>query len=411
MTRYVASAGARNGRDFAVRAASFTGSPIDDSTSLLQSQTHDIVRLAMGSPASEAIPSEVFASMLGTALPGDRTGAYDYGPTEGEAGLRELLIEFLEGHDGVALAGERLLITSGGMQGLDLACKLFVDPGDLVAVESPTYTNGTGVIAGYGGEVLEVPTDEDGLNVEALRELASGREPKMIYVIPNFQNPSGVTLSLERREQLVELARSWGSVILEDDPYRQLRFEGDPLPSLEEMAAGAVRVVSVHTFSKILAPGLRVGWVTADADVVRRMVAAKQTLDTCTNVPMQRLVAGFMAAGRLDEHIVELRSEYHARKRDMQRALRTHFGDLEAHWTDPDGGFFLWLTLPEPVDCQALFPVALREGVAFIPGSAFSVSKRFTNALRLAFSATRGERTELGIMRLRAALDRYLKEL
>jgi 2-aminoadipate transaminase len=365
----------------------------------------------MGSPASEAIPSEVFASMLGTALPGDRTGAYDYGPTEGEAGLRELLIEFLEGHDGVAPAGERLLITSGGMQGLDLACKLFVDPGDLVAVESPTYTNGTGVIAGYGGEVLEVPTDEDGLNVEALRELASGREPKMIYVIPNFQNPSGVTLSLERREQLVELARSWGSVILEDDPYRQLRFEGDPLPSLEEMAAGAVRVVSVHTFSKILAPGLRVGWVTADADVVRRMVAAKQTLDTCTNVPMQRLVAGFMAAGRLDEHIVELRSEYHARKRDMQRALRTHFGDLEAHWTDPDGGFFLWLTLPEPVDCQALFPVALREGVAFIPGSAFSVSKRFTNALRLAFSATRGERTELGIMRLRAALDRYLKEL
>jgi 2-aminoadipate transaminase len=411
MTGRAVPSGVHAKRDFAARAASFTGSPIDDSTSLLQSQRHDIVRFAMGSPAPEAIPAEIFAATLATVLPGGRSDAYGYGPTEGEAGLRKALIEFLDGQDEVAPPGERLLITSGGMQGLDLTCKLFVDPGDVVAVESPTYTNGTGVISGYGGQVLEVPTDEDGMSVEALRELGAAQPPKLLYVIPNFQNPSGVTMSLERREQLVELAEAWGTVILEDDPYRQLRFEGEPLPSLEELAAGAVRVVGVHTFSKILAPGLRVGWVSADPEVIRWMVAAKQTLDTCTNVPMQRLVAGFMEQGLLDRHIAGLRADYHHRKEEMRRALAAHFGDIGAHWTDPGGGFFLWLTLPEAVDCQTLFPMALEQGVAFIPGAAFSVSGKFTNALRLAFSGTTGERTELGIRRLRTALDLYMEQV
>lgn len=394
--------------EYAARVQGILGSAIDSSTSLLQSQTHDIIRLAMGSPAPEAIPSGVFAALMRDVLAAD-ADAYDYGPTEGEAGLRARLLEFLAHQDGAAPSPDRLLITSGGMQGLDLACKLFVDPGDLVAVESPTYTNGTAVIGGYGGEILEIPTDESGMDVDALRELAGRRRPKAIYVIPNFQNPSGTTLTLARREALIALAERWGALILEDDPYRQLRFSGDGLPSLQQLAPPEVRVVGVHTFSKILAPGLRVGWVTADPDIVRRMIDAKQGLDTCTNVPMQRLIAEFMARGMLDEHIRGIREEYRQRKERMQRALQVRFGDLSARWTDPEGGFFLWLTLPPEVNAQALFPIALAEGVAFIPGPAFSVSGRFANALRLAFSATGGERTELGIARLRAAMDRLLE--
>ncbi|HEY4427988.1 MAG TPA: PLP-dependent aminotransferase family protein [Solirubrobacteraceae bacterium] len=396
---------------FSVRAAGIHGSAIDSSTSLLQSQTHDIVRMAMGSPSPEAVPSAEFAEVAAEIFRGGAADAFDYGPTEGEAALRAPLLEFLALQDGVAPAAEELLITSGGMQGLDLTCKLFVDPGDVVAVEAPSYTNGTDVISGYGGAVLEVPTDGEGLDVDALRELGAPRPPKMIYVIPNFQNPSGATMSLSRRMALVELAEHWGALILEDDPYRQLRFSGEDLPSLRQLGAGHVRVVGVHTFSKILAPGLRVGWVTADAETIGRMIDAKQGLDTCTNVPMQRLVARFMSRGLLDAHIARLRPEYRQRRERMRRRLKEEFSEMGATWTDPEGGFFLWLTLPEEIDTEALFPVALAEGVAFIPGPAFSVGGRFGNALRLAFSATSGERTDLGVRRLRAAVDRYLARI
>jgi 2-aminoadipate transaminase len=393
---------------FSTRAAGIHGSAIDSSTSLLQSQSHDIVRMAMGSPSPEAVPSAEFAEVAREIFDPDAPDVFDYGPTEGEANLRALLLEFLERQQGTAPAPEELLITSGGMQGLDLTCKLFVDPDDVVAVEAPTYTNGTDVITGYGGAVLEIPTDGEGLDVAALHDLGAAQPPKVIYTIPNFQNPSGATMSLSRRLELVELAERWGALILEDDPYRQLRFSGEDLPSLQHLAAGNVRVVGVHTFSKILAPGLRVGWVTADPETIGRMIDAKQGLDTCTNVPMQRLVARFMSRGLLDAHILRLRPEYRERRDRMQQRLQEHFSDLGASWTHPEGGFFLWLTLPEEVDTEALFAVALAEGVAFIPGPAFSVGRRFANALRLAFSVCSGERTDLGIRRLRTAVDRHL---
>jgi 2-aminoadipate transaminase len=394
--------------EFAGRVAGIPGSVIDSSTSLLQAQEHDVVRFAMGSPAPEAIPTDDFAAVAREVLSAAHGDAYDYGPTEGEAELRARLTEFLEQVDGRAPAPESLLITAGGMQGLDLACKLFVEEGDRVAIESPTYTNGTAVITSYGGRVLEVPIDDDGLDVEALAELGSdGAHPKLIYVIPNFQNPSGTTLSIARRERLVELAERWGSLILEDDPYRLLRFSGEDPPSLEEIA-GDDRVIGVHTFSKILAPGLRVGWVTAAPAVIARMIDAKQGLDTCTNVPMQRLVAGFMGRGLLDEHLARIRPEYRRRKEAMQAALRRHLDGIPIRFTDPHGGFFLWLTLPANADAEALFPLALEAGVAFIPGPAFSASGSFRNALRLCFASTGRERTEIGVARLRAAIDRHL---
>ena len=391
---------------YASRVDGITGSVIDSSTSLLERQTHDIVRMAMGSPAREAIPSAVFARLLGE-LADDGASAFDYGPTEGDAMLRRALLDFLDA-SGTRVDPDELLITSGGMQGLDLVCKLFVEAGDLVAVESPTYTNGAATISGYEGEMVEVPGDADGMDVEALARVADDRDepPKLIYTIPTFQNPAGTTLSLERREQLIEVAAGWGAVVLEDDPYGLLRFEGEDLPTLRELGAGRVRVIGVRTFSKILAPGLRVGWIEAEPDVVARMIAARQGMDTCTAPPMQRLVARFLDGGHADAHLAGLRTEYRQRKIALQQALQDELAGLGASWTDPEGGFFLWLELPEAIDTDALFPIALEEGVAYIPGPAFSIGGRFRNALRLAFSAEPPERAREGVRRLARAIHR-----
>lgn len=279
--------------------------------------------------------------------------------------------------------------------------------GDLVTVESPTYTNGSATALSYGATLLEVPVDDEGMDVDALERLVAdaGRKPKAIYTIPTFQNPSGVTMSLERRLRLLELARDWGSMILDDDPYGLLRFAGDPLPTLRELGGGDPLVFSVRTFSKIVAPGLRVGWVDTDPELQPLLINAKQAMDTCTNLPAQRLLAGFLTGGHLADHLVTQRAEYRRRKEAMHAALHEHFGGI-ARWTDPDGGFFLWVTLDGDVDATALFDVALAEGVAYIPGAAFSPSGRFANALRLCFASTPPERIREGIARLRRAVEK-----
>lgn len=390
----------------AARTSGLVGSVIDSSTSLLAGQTHDIVRFAMGSPAREAIPAEILADVGREAIGAEAHDAFDYAATEGDPALRDALLEMLEGTTD-ATTPERLTITSGGMQGLDLACKLLLDPGDLVAVESPTYTNGSGTALSYQAELLEIPVDREGMQVATLREEAQrlGRRPKVIYTIPTFQNPSGATMTLERRRELLELAREWGSVIIDDDPYGMLRFAGEPLPSLHELAAGDPLVFSVRTFSKIVAPGLRVGWVDTDPSLQPLLINAKQAMDTCTNLPMQRLVAAFLRGGHLEAHLVEQRQQYRLRKEAMQAALTEHFGGL-ARWTDPEGGFFLWVTFEPAVDTEALFPVALEEGVAYIPGNAFSPEGRFPDALRLCFASTPPDRIAEGVRRLRVAVDR-----
>jgi len=394
------------GLPLAARAADLVGSVIDSSTSLLASQTHDIVRFAMGAPAPEAIPTEVLAEIGAETIGAGAHAAFDYAATEGDPGLRAALVEELAGtSDETTL--ERLTITSGGMQGLDLACKLFVDPGDLVVVESPTYTNGSATALSYQADLLEVPVDDDGLQVDVLEDLVrrAGRTPKVVYAIPTFQNPSGASMSLERRRRLLDLARSWGSMVIDDDPYGMLRFEGEPLPTLHELAAGDPLVFSVRTFSKIVAPGLRVGWVDTAPELQPLLINAKQAMDTCTNHPLQRLLARFLEDGHLGAHLDTQRAEYGRRKRAMQQALEAHFAG-RARWTDPQGGFFLWVTFDPAVDTEALFPIALAEGVAIIPGNAFSPSKRFPDALRICFATSSPERIAEGVARLARAVDR-----
>lgn len=390
---------------WALRTDKLVGSMIDSSTSLLAAQTHDIVRFAMGSPAAEAIPHAMMAEIASTVLTSD---AFDYGATEGDPALTEQLVEFC-GSAGEPTSPDRLVITSGGMQGLDLACTLFVDPGDLVIVESPTYTNGTATVLSYGGDVVEAPMDQDGLIVEALPELVAkaGRLPKMIYTIPTFQNPSGTTMSLARRHALLDLARRWGCVVLDDDPYGHLRFQGDPLPSLRALAPNDPLVFSVRTFSKLIAPGLRVGWVDADPTAHRLLIAAKQAMDTCTNVPNQRIVAEFMRRGLLTEHLASLADIYLPRKIAMQAALEKYLGG-RVRTTDPEGGFFLWVTLTgddAAVDTRRLFEIALAHGVAFIPGPALSAGALFGDAMRLCFASSTPERIDEGVRRLATALD------
>jgi len=380
---------------------------IDSSTSLLLKQTHDVVRFAMGSPAAEAVPSGVLAQIAAVEL--REAHAYDYAATEGDPPLHLALLQALRGTSDETTA-DRLTITAGGMQGLDLFCKIFVDPGDLVTVESPTYTNGSATALSYGADLLEIPVDDDGMDIDALEDLAAatGRTPKAIYTIPTFQNPSGVTLSLERRHRLLELARSWGSMVLDDDPYGLLRFAGDPLPTLRELGGGDPLVFSVRTFSKIVAPGLRVGWVDTVPELQPLLINAKQAMDTCTNLPAQRLLTGFLTGGHLENHLATQRAEYKRRKEAMHAALREHFGDI-ARWTDPEGGFFLWVTLDNGVDTTTLFERALAEGVAFIPGPAFSPTGSFTHALRLCFASTPPNRIHEGIARLRRAVDLVAK--
>ncbi len=390
----------------ASRAGDLVGSVIDSSTSLLAKQTHDIIKFAMGSPAPEAIPTETLAQVAPEAMGEHSPDAFDYAATEGDPALRDALLTVLDGTTDET-SPERLTITSGGMQGLDLAFKLFVDPGDLVVVESPTYTNGSATAMSYQADLLEAPVDDDGLDVDQLEDLVAqaGRKPKAIYTIPTFQNPSGSTLSRRRRERLLELAHQWGAMVIDDDPYGMLRFSGDPIPSLREVADGDPQVFSVRTFSKIIAPGLRVGWVDTDPGLAPLLINAKQAMDTCTNLPLQRLVAGFLRGGHLQDHVATQREVYRERKEVMRSALQEHFGG-RARWTDPDGGFFLWVTFGEEVDTEALFEPALEEGVAFIPGNAFSPSKRFPNALRVCFASTPPDRIREGVARLARALER-----
>ncbi|MYM18556.1 aminotransferase class I/II-fold pyridoxal phosphate-dependent enzyme [Brevibacterium sp. 5221] len=383
----------------------FVGSVIDSSTSLIAAQRHDIVRFGMGAPAAEVIPTEELKALAGEAL---TVESFGYGATEGEPDLIEAILGLADS-DGAPTSAERISVTAGGMQGLDLAFKLFVSPGDLVAVESPTYTNGSATAFAYGADLLEIPMDQHGMDVDAFEAIVGelDRVPKAIYVIPNFQNPSGTTLSEERRRKLLDLAHRWGSVIIDDDPYGDLRFSGEHVPSFSALSPQDPQVFSVRTFSKVIAPGLRVGWVDADARLRTLIGNAKQTMDSCTNVPAQHMVSRFVTGGGYADHLARLRREYHARKDAMVAAIGRVLGE-RARTTDPEGGFFLWLTLQGEdagVDTEALFETALARGVAFIPGAALSPSRQFRNAARLCFASSSPERIEEGVARLAGALD------
>jgi len=385
------------------RSQHLLGSVIDSSTGLLAQQSHDVVRFAMGAPEEDLLPvAELDEAFAKAAL-----GRYDYGESAGEPALREEIIR-LSHSVGVATSDDRIVVTNGAMQGLDLAFKLLVDPGDLVLVETPTYPNGYSTAKSYEAEVVSAPHDSDGLVVEALPDLVAklGRPPKIIYTIPTFQNPTGVTLSRERRVLLLELAEKWGTMIIEDDPYSMLRFEGDPVPSFLELSPGNPLVFRIQTFSKLFAPGLRIGWIDVDPELQKLAVNAKQAVDTCTNVPNQLAVSHLLASKVLKSHLGRLLPLYAERKNAMINALSSTFGD-SIRFTEPEGGFFVWASFVNElahVNTQELFPSALAEGVAYVPGSAFSHDTDLRNSLRLCFATSSPDRINEGVQRLQRSV-------
>ncbi len=298
---------------------------------------------------------------------------------------------------------EDVIVTTGGQQAIDLVAKTLVDPGDVVICEAPSYPGAIPVFCSYEADVVQIECDHDGMRIDELEAALErldkeGRPPKFVYSVPTFQNPAGVTMSLPRRQRLVELARSREMLVVEDNPYGLLRFGGDPLPPLYQLDGGDY-VIYVGTFSKILSPGIRLGWAVAPPPVMEKIVLGKQAADLCTSSLTQFFVREYFAEGRWREYIESLVEIYRGRRDTMMGALRDHF-PAEATWTNPEGGLFIWATLPDFIDTGDLLAKALREDVAFVPGQAAYVDGRGRGSMRLNFSGSDDAEIEEGVRRI-----------
>jgi 2-aminoadipate transaminase len=402
------------GDRYALRARGMTSSAIRELLKLIENP--EIISFAGGLPAPEVFPAAEIEAAARRVLTEHPATALQYGATEGYLPLRELLVRHMARY-GIEVTPANVLVTSGSQQALDLVGKLFVNSGDHILTEEPTYVGALQAFTAYQAQYLTVPVDEDGMRTDLLEEaLRAG--PKFLYVLPNFQNPGGVTLSLERRWQLVELASRYGTPIVEDDPYGQLRYEGRHLPPLVRIDAehhGSARhghpyrggVIYLGSLSKTLAPGLRVGWIVAPGEVVARLVQMKQGMDLHTSTFSQMVVHEVARGGFLDRHVRRVREVYGARRDAMLAALERFFPP-GVGWTRPQGGLFLWATLPEGCDAAELLTEALKEKVAFVPGAAFHPNGGGRNTMRLNFSYSRPEVIEEGIRRLGGVVARHL---
>lgn len=379
-------------------------------------QNPEIISFAGGLPAPDVFPVQRFREACAKVLDKSAKTALQYGATEGYEPLREMIARHTSRY-GIKAKPENVLITSGSQQALDFIGKLLINPGDRVLVEAPTYLGALQAFSMYGAEYIAVPSDHDGIRSDLLEKpLRSG--PKFMYVLPNFQNPGGTTLSEGRRQELVLLADRFGIPIIEDDPYGQLRYEGEHLTPLVVLDRENLRrdsgyslgnVLYLSTFSKTLAPGLRLGWIVAPADVIAKLVQLKQGADLHTSTFAQMVAYEVARDGFLDTHVKLIRKVYGERRDVMLSALEEFFPP-EVTWTRPKGGLFLWMTLPKAMDCQKLFEAALKEKVAFVPGDSF-----YTNGhedgrrhLRLNFSYGHPDQIREGVRRLSLAVKRQL---
>jgi 2-aminoadipate transaminase len=362
----------------------------------------DVISFAGGLPDPATFPGPAVAEILGELAAGGDASPFQYSPTGGLAGPLDYVAERLERLDGRRPAGGELMLTSGAVEAMELVGKAFVDAGDRVLVEGPTYLGAIMAFQGFEAVVEAVPLDEDGLAVDELeRLLAAGPAPKLLYTIPDFQNPAGVSLSVERREALVELARRHGLLVLEDVAYRELAFGAEPRPSLWSLAPDLV--VQAGTFSKTFFPGVRLGWAAGPAEVVAKLVWAKQNTDQCAGALGQRLLEEYGRRGLLDAQIGRSRSLYRARRDAMMGALERHVGGRAA-WTRPEGGFFTWLELTGGVDARVLAKSALAAGVAVVPGPPFFPARGGEQNVRLSFSRASEAEIDEGVGRLAGLL-------
>jgi len=382
----------------------------------------DVISLAGGLPDTTTFAPELYARLMAKVAAESTARALQYGPTEGMAAMVECIVEVMA-EEGTLVDPGEVIVTTGGQQVIDLVCKALIDPGDVIVAEAPTYPGAVPTFGAYQAEVAQIEMDADGLPIDALegtldRLQAQGRRPKFIYTIPNFQNPGGVTMSLARRRRLVEVARERELLVLEDNPYGLLRYEGEPLPTLYSLDAEAVGrggasdlVIYLGTFSKILSPGLRLGWAVAPRPVLEKLNLGKQGADLCSSSVTQLFVAAYFkerdAQGRAAwrEYVERLKSLYRRRRDLMLAELEQHFGE-EASWTRPQGGLFIWATLDERIDTTDLLALARKnEGVAFVPGrAAYMDGRSGSSSMRLNFAGVPDDDIREGVRRIGRAV-------
>jgi 2-aminoadipate transaminase len=394
---------------FAVRTRGMRSSAMREMMAL--TERPEVISLAGGLPDTSTFPPELYAKLMSQVAADSTARALQYGPTGGMAVVMEGIVEVMEA-EGTIVDAEDVIVTTGGQQVIDLVCKTLIDPGDVIVAEAPTYPGAVPTFSAYEAEVVQIEMDDHGMPIDALEAVldelqAQGRRPKFIYTIPNFQNPGGVTMSLERRQRLVEVARERELLVLEDNPYGLLRYEGEALPTLYSLdASNAGRggasdlVIYLGTFSKILSPGVRVGWAVAPRPVLEKLNLGKQGADLCSSPVTQLFVATYLKEQDWMAYIQSLRKLYRKRRDTMLGALAEHFGE-QARWTTPQGGLFIWVTLPEYIDTTDLLARALEsEDVAFVPGRAAYMDDRGASSMRLNFAGIREQDIREGIRRI-----------
>ena len=366
----------------------------------------EVISLAGGLPDTSTFDPALFVRLV-AQMP--TAQALQYGPSEGLPAVREAIAAVMAAED-MAVDPEEVIVTTGGQQAIDLVTKALIDPGDVVIAEAPTYPGAVPTFCSYEADVIQIEMDDNGMSIDALEETLGRldrehRRPKFIYTIPTFQNPAGVTMSLERRRRLVALARERELIVLEDNPYGLLRYEGDPLPTLRslEVPAGSTDdndfVIYAGTMSKILSPGVRVGWLVAPRPLLTKLILGKQSSDLCSSTMTQHFVAAYFAAADWRAYVDELRDVYH-RRRDVILDALAEYLPAAATWTHPQGGLFIWVTLPDYIDTTDLLARALAENVAFVPGEAAFADGRGRHSMRLNFSSEADDDIREGVRRI-----------
>jgi 2-aminoadipate transaminase len=365
-------------------------------------EREDVISLAGGLPDTSTFPPDSYASLMRTVAADSCARALQYAPTEGLALVKRCIVEVMAA-EGLEVDPDEVLVTTGGQQVIDLLCKTLIDPGDVIVAEAPTYPGAVPTFCAYQADVVQVRMDRDGMCVDELEATLdeldrAGRRPKFIYTVPNFHNPAGVTLSYERRRELVRIAQERELLILEDNPYGLLRYESDPLPTLRTLDGGNY-VVYASTFSKILSPGVRLGWTVAPAPVLAKMNIGKQSSDLCSSSVSQYFVEAYFNSGPWEDYVSSLSEIYRKRRDVMLDALAENL-PREATWTHPRGGLFLWVTLPDYIDTTDLLARALQERVAFVPGRAAYLDGRGGSEMRLNFSGVDEDLIREGVRRI-----------
>jgi 2-aminoadipate transaminase len=401
---------------FAARTRGMKSSAMREMMAL--TERPDVISLAGGLPDTSTFAPELYAKLMSQVAAEQTARALQYGPTEGMAAAVECIVEVMAA-EGTLVDPAEVIVTTGGQQVIDLVCKTLIDPGDVIVAEAPTYPGAVPTFSAYQAEVEQIEMDADGMPIDELESVldrlqAQGRRPKFIYTIPNFQNPGGVTMSLARRRRLVEVAHERELLILEDNPYGLLRYEGEPAPTLYSLDAevGGTRaaadlVIYLGTFSKILSPGLRLGWAVAPRPVLEKLNLGKQGADLCSSSVTQLFVAEYFKEqqGRGEPrwlgYLEQLKELYRRRRDVMLAALTEHFGE-QARWTKPEGGLFVWATLDDRIDTTDLLAQAREsEGVAFVPGRAAYVDgQRGSSSMRLNFAGVPDDDIREGIRRI-----------